>query len=75
MSETRRRHVPWYLWPLWAVWLLLTFVLEATGRLAAALLGVALVAVGTVLTLTLVAAPVGIPLALLGVLLLLRSLF
>jgi hypothetical protein len=74
MSQTERR-VPWFLWPFLALWWLVTFVFEATGRLLCAVLGVALVIVGGVVALTIVGAPIGIPLVLLGVLLLVRALF
>jgi hypothetical protein len=50
-------------------------VLAATGRLLCAILGIALIAVGTVLALSVVGAPVGVPLVLLGFLLLVRALF
>lgn len=73
MSDHRR--VPWYLWPFYAVWRLVTFILAATGRLLCALLGVVLLIVGTTVALTLVGAPIGVPVALLGLLLLLRALF
>jgi hypothetical protein len=75
MSEHPERRVPWYLWPFHAVWRLLSFVLTATGRLLCAILGIALIAVGTVLALSVVGAPVGVPLVLLGFLLLVRALF
>jgi hypothetical protein len=74
MSSAERK-VPWFLWPFLALWWLVTFVLEATGRLVCGVLGVALILVGGVVALTIVGAPVGIPLAVLGVLLLVRALF
>ncbi len=73
MPEERR--VPWFLWPAYALWRLLTFILSATGRLVCALLGIALLIVGVTLTLSVVGAPLGIPLAILGFLLLLRAVF
>lgn len=75
MASESERRVPWYLWPLYAVWRLLTFVLELTGRILCAALGITLLAVGVALGLTVVGAPVGVPLALLGFLLLLRAVF
>ncbi len=69
------RSVPWFLWPFRAVWRLVTFVLEITGRILCGILGIALVALGSLITLTIVGAPVGVPLVLLGVLLLARALF
>ena len=67
--------VVWYLWPFVALWRLLAFILELTGRI----LGLALVIVGIVLSLTLsltvVGAIVGIPLAIFGLMLMVRGLF
>lgn len=70
-----RRGVPWIFWPFAALWDLLTFILRLTGRLLAGVLGFALMAVGLVATLTVVGAPLGIPLVILGFLLMLRSIF
>lgn len=75
MSEEPRRRVPWFLWPFHALWRLLTFILAATGRLVCAALGIVLLVVGVAVALTVVGAPLGIPLALLGFLLLVRAIF
>ncbi len=69
------RRVPWYLWPFYAIWRLVTFVLNATGRLLCGLLGLIFMVLGTVLTLTVVGAVLGVPLILIGVLLVVRALF
>ena len=69
------RDVPVLLWPFYAVWRLLTFILKLVGRFLAAILGLALMAIGMTITVTLVGAPVGIPIAVFGFLLLIRSLF
>ena len=69
------RQVPWLLWPFYAVWRLLTLILEITGRIICAVLGLALMAAGVAVTLSIVAAPIGIPLAVFGFLLLIRALF
>ncbi len=75
MNANLVSRVPWFLWPFYAVWRLVTFVLTATGRLLCALLGLVLIAAGVVVTLTLIGAPIGIPLAALGFLLLVRAIF
>ena len=72
MSE---RDVPILLWPFYAIWRLLTFVLELVGRLLCAAIGIALMAAGTAITITVLAAPVGIPIAAVGFLLLVRAIF
>lgn len=66
---------PWFLWPFVAVWNLLGLVLNIIGRIVGVLLGLALMAVGIVLTMTVAGAPVGIPVSILGFLLMIRSLF
>jgi hypothetical protein len=58
-----------------AVWQLLTWILELTGRLVAVILGLLLILVGTVLSLTVIGAVVGVPVGLFGILLVLRGLF
>ena len=74
MSESDR-DIPLLLWPFYAIWRLVTFVLELLGRFLCAILGLALMAAGTAVTLTIVAAPLGIPFAIFGFLLLVRAVF
>ena len=75
MSRKHSRRVPILLWPFYAIWRLLTFVLRVTGRLLCLLLGLLLVGVGVTAALTVLGAPLGVPLALLGILLLVRAVF
>ncbi len=75
MSGSPKRRIPWPLWPLYALWRLVTLVLNATGILVCALLGMVLLVIGVALTLTVVGAPLGIPLAIVGLLLLIRAIF
>ena len=75
MSESSDTHVPILLWPFYAIWRFLTFVLELIGRLLSALIGIGLMIAGVTITLSIVGAPVGIPLASLGFLLLVRAVF
>jgi hypothetical protein len=75
MMAKRTGTTPWFLWPFVAAWQLLAAVLNITGRLLAAILGLLLMAAGIALTMTVAGAPIGIPLAILGLLLLVRSLF
>ena len=74
-NEEEKRETPWYLWPFVAVWRLITGIVELTGRLLAVLLGLLLMIVGTLLTLTIIGAVVGIPLLIVGFLLIIRGLF
>lgn len=75
MNDSTAKHIPWLLWPFYALWRVLTFILGLIGRLLSALLGIGLMAVGVSITLSVVGAPIGIPLAALGFLLLIRALF
>lgn len=74
MSEDKPS-VPWFLWPFYAVWRLVTFILGATGRIVCGVLGIVLIVVGGLVTLTVVGAPLGVALIVLGVLLIARALF
>jgi hypothetical protein len=76
MSEqTNNNGVPILLWPFYAIWRLLTFVVELVGRMLCALLGIGLMIAGVTITLSIIGAPLGIPLASIGFLLLGRSIF
>jgi hypothetical protein len=66
---------PWILWPFVGLWKLLAGIIELTGRLVAAALGLVLMIVGVILTLTIIGAIVGIPLIIFGSLLILRGFF
>ena len=71
----RKKGVPWFLWPFWAILRLVGLILELTGRLVGAILGLVLVIVGIVVSLTVVGAIVGIPLAIFGFMLMVRAIF
>ena len=66
---------PWYLWPFVAIWNLVVWIVSLTGRLVAVMLGLGLLLVGGVLTALVLTAPLGIPLALFGLLLILKGLW
>jgi len=75
MNDSTESRVPWILWPFYAVWKLLTLILEILGRILCALLGIGLMATGVAISLSVIAAPLGIPLAAFGFLLTIRALF
>ena len=75
MSDSNETRVPILLWPFYAIWRLLTFILNIVGRLLCALLGLAFMIGGVVITMSVIGAPLGIPLAALGFLLLIRAVF
>jgi hypothetical protein len=67
--------VVWFLWPFWAIWKLVMVIITLTGRLVGAALGLVLLIAGVVVSLTVVGAIVGIPLAIFGFMLMVRSIF
>jgi hypothetical protein len=71
----RKHHTHWILWPFIALWKLLAGLIGLTGRLAAVIIGAVLMLVGGIVSLTVVGAVIGIPLAVLGLLIILRGLF
>ncbi len=75
MNDSTPGQVPFLLWPLYALWRLLTFVLNVVGRLLCASLGIGIMIAGIAVTISVVGAPLGIPLTALGFLLLVRALF
>ena len=75
MSNSTDTRVPVLLWPFYAIWRLLTFVLSVVGRLICAILGLGIMIAGVAITMSVVGAPIGIPLGSLGFLLLLRAVF
>ena len=75
VSTEKKKKMPWYLWPFAALWWLLTFIFEFTGRIVGAILGLVLLIVGVLLTFLVISAPIGIPLAVFGLLLMVRCIF
>ncbi len=73
MTETKK--VPWLLWPFWLIWKLVVGVIEFTGRILGAVIGLVLMIVGVIVSLTIVGLVVGVPLIIFGFLLVVRSLF
>jgi hypothetical protein len=74
MTATKQ-HIPWYAWPFVALWKLIAGIVALTGRLVAVILGLVLMLAGLLVSLTVVGAIVGIPLGIVGFLLVLRGLF
>jgi len=75
MASSARETAPWIFWPVAAIWDVLAFVLRLTGRLVSGVIGLVLLIGGALLSFTIVGAPIGIPLSIVGLLLLFRSLF
>ncbi|MBN1439271.1 MAG: hypothetical protein JW929_07680 [Anaerolineales bacterium] len=70
-----QRSTHWILRPFVSLWRLLAGLIALTGRLAAVVFGAALMLAGGIVSLTAVGAVIGIPLAVLGLLIILRGLF
>ncbi len=75
MTTQTKNHIPWYLWPFAALWKILALIVELTGRFVAMVLGIVLIVVGVLVSLTIIGAIIGVPLAIIGLLLFLRGIF
>jgi hypothetical protein len=75
MNDRDENSVPLLLWPFYAIWRFATFVLKLVGRLLCAVMGIAMMFAGVAVTMSIVAAPIGVPIVALGFLLLIRALF
>jgi hypothetical protein len=62
-------------WPFKALWRLVGLVFEITGRLVAILLGLVLMVLGVLVSATIIGAVIGIPMLLLGLMLVIRGIF
>ena len=74
-TNAKHNSVPWFLWTFAALWRFLAVIVELTGRFVAMVLGIVFIVVGVIVSLTVIGAIVGLPLALVGLLLFLRGLF
>ncbi len=69
------KKTPLILWPFVAIWKLLASIIEFTGRLIAVILGLVFMIIGVILSSTVIGAIIGIPLFILGILLIVRGFF
>ena len=69
MNDSADSGVPWILWPFYAIWKILTLILNITGRI------IAMMVAGVAVSMSIVGAIIGIPLASFGFLLSVRALF
>jgi len=75
MARSARESAPLIFWPIAALWDLLAFVLQLTGRLVGVVVSLVLMALSIVLGLTIVGLPIAIPTFVIACLLLIRSIF
>ena len=73
--KAEKRRTSCLLWPFVAVWDLVVWIVNLTGRLIAMILGLVFLIAGVILTLTVVGAVIGVPLAAFGILLMVRGLW
>lgn len=75
MNDSTDTKIPILLLPFYTVWRLLTFILNVVGRLICSILAIGIMIAGIAITMSVIGAPLGIPLAALGFLLLIRAIF
>jgi hypothetical protein len=63
----------WLLWPFQAIFGVVSGIVKLTGRLVAVVIGLVLLILGGVLSLTVIGAIIGVPIALFGFLLIIRG--
>lgn len=62
-------------WPFVALWRLVAFIFELTGRFLVIVLGIVFMIVGVIVSLTVIGAIVGVPMILFGLMLVIRGFF
>ncbi|MGV8050038.1 MAG: hypothetical protein AB2L21_06785 [Anaerolineaceae bacterium] len=72
-AETKK--VPWFLWPFWLVFQLALIILKVTGRMVCVVIGLVFLIIGIGLTATQIGALLGIPLIILGIMLMVHPVF
>lgn len=75
LPDPKRRPMPLLFLPFVAVWKFLAILTALTGRLIAGSIGLGLLIIGIILSFTFVGTVIGIPLIILGLLLVSRALF
>jgi len=75
MSTMNKHHVTCLLWPFAMLWHLLATIVGLTGRFIAMILGIIFICIGVIISLTLIGAIIGIPMAIIGLLLFLKGIF
>jgi hypothetical protein len=75
MTMTHKHHVSPLLWPFIALWRFIATIVGLTGRFVAMVLCLVFIIVGVIISLTVVGAIVGIPMAIIGLLLFLKGIF
>jgi hypothetical protein len=75
IKSIKQKRPHWLFWPFLGLWRLIARIVGLTGRLVAVVLGLALMIVGVVLSVTIIGAVAGVPLAVVGLLLVLKGIF
>ena len=74
-AESKQHNIPWFLWPFWIVWSLVVGIVALTGRVLAVVLGLVIMILGVLLSITVIGALLGVPLFIVGAMLVYRGLF
>ena len=72
---SQARNTPWFLWPFQAIGRFIGWIVALVGRAMAVILGFIFLVLGAILTVTVIGAILGVPLVILGLLMILRGLF
>jgi len=75
MSLCLRQRAPWFLWPFAALLDFAAGLLRLGGRIAVVCLGLVSMIAGAVATATVIGAPIGVPLFVVGLMLAVRGIF
>lgn len=75
MSLCLRQRAPWFLWPFAALFDAVAALLLLGGRVAVVATGLASMIAGALATATVIGAPIGVPLFIVGLMLAVRGIF
>ena len=75
MSLCLRQNAPWFLWPFAALLDFAAALLRLSGRVVVVCLGLASMIAGALATATVIGAPIGVPLFVIGLMLAVRGIF
>lgn len=75
MASNTFQRTPLILWPVVAIWKIITKLVELTGILIALLVGFVLMVAGAILSMTVVGAVIGLPLMFIGAMITIRAIY
>lgn len=75
MSDHHHDTTPWFLVPIVLLWKFLSIIMERAGRVLTSVTGILLTITGIYFAVSSMAAPLGIPLIIFGLIIILRSIY